>query len=212
MQKQKIQIEIIDSSTRAPTEYLTGSNFDGLGPSVKSLPSSNITQTFCVAIPICLKVRATFSSGDDSLDIQLLTRAAFEIIDPITSTVIVSASGSGEIVEFCLSTCPPHEPFNYILGRCVACSAGSFANAISAKCEICQSTTYSDVVGSVECITCPSIRPFSHKGASSLEECMTLAGNLYVSNERSRITQYSHDDDTHVIVLDEDGILGQANV
>ena len=61
----------------------------------------------------------------------------------------------------------------------------------------------------MECITCPSTRPFSHKGTSSLEQCMTLHGNLYVSNQINRITQFSPDANTHTIFVDKDGMLDE---
>ena len=49
--------------------------------------------------------------------------------------------------------------------------------------------------------------PFSHAGSTSLEQCITLAGNLYACNRNNRVTRYNFDEDTYAVAVIEDGIL-----
>ena len=217
----KMQVNLIDVATGALPVFLTSSGdllptsdyiYTGTGPSYKSNPSKIKTQTFCVAEPTCLQV-ALEVDGDDSTQIQFTTRVGFEIINPETSTTIVSVSGSRGTIEFCLDDCESGTVYDRASEECARCGAGSFLDPVDPllnSCKLCPRSTYSEGGNEGnECIPCPSHTPcsFSHEGSANLEQCMTLGGNIYASSQNKRVTKYNFDENTNSLVVGEDGVL-----
>ena len=195
----RMKLELIDSSTNALPVFEPNSTFTGIGPRLKAPSTTVVTQSFCVLERMCIQF-GMVAEGDEAAQIQALSRTAFELFDASTNEMIVSKSRSGEMTEVCVSNCTANEPFNVLIGDCSPCAAGSFPNPIFNLCEKCPRNTYSHE-GSIECSPCPPHIPFSHEGATSVEKCMTLGGNLYTTSQNNRVAKYNYDHDTHENVV-----------
>ena len=188
--------------------YLSASTFTGNGPAYKSPASDFVSEMLCVQKPMCL----TFNmkppqSASDSVITQLETRVSYKIIDTTNNNVLLSKIASYESGKICISDCPVDTPFDPIRGKCKPCPTGHYADSSMNTCEPCERGTYSDETGLIECIICPSHIPFSHLGSKSVESCVTFGNNLYTINLNNRITKYNSDENTHAIVVEDDGIL-----